>query len=336
LQIPDLADAFQWVSPEFHLSTRVHEMKRQYQGARLFIKREDELSSGIAGSKYRKFASLIPFFKQELFHEILLIGSAQSNNIVAALQLLIENGIKSKLMLMESNEQELKGNLLWLSMLHQLEDVIWISRENWHSVQMEAEKYLQDAKLSGRRVFILPEGGAVAEALPGAMTLAADILNNEKEHSVKFEHICIDSGSGTSAIGLMLGLRDSGMKKNIYITLIAGNKADFGIQFQALTSSFTKFSGVDSELPQLDTVHFYKPAIAPSFGSITGGILKETMNIAREEGILMDPVYSVKHLLTVRSLIENGKMSGNILFIYNGGSFGLSGFQSRLSALQQD
>jgi len=315
------------INQYYNLHSRVHLLNCRFKDAKVYIKREDELSSGVSGSKYRKFASLIPFFLQNQFDEILLIGSAQSNNIVAGLQLLKENEIAFRLMLLQSNESELKGNLLWMHLLHDMKNTIWVPREEWDRVGEQAKDYQAQELAKGGRVFILPEGGAIAESLPGAITLASDIAHNETELGLTFDHIFIDSGSGTSAIGLVLGLEKLQKTPTVHITLIAGTKLDFLGQYKRLSGEFITS---DSEINIPTNMDFYTPSLAASFGSVPQSVLQATIRIAQTEGIMMDPVYSVKHYQTAMETIERQALRGNILFIYNGGSLGLAGFQDKL------
>jgi 1-aminocyclopropane-1-carboxylate deaminase len=320
----------QFINKDFVLHSRVHPLNETIANGQLYIKRDDELSSGITGSKYRKFASLIPFLIQSKFDEVVLIGSAQSNNIVGALQLLNENQIKSKLFLLESNENELKGNLLWMNLLHDMKDVIWIKRNDWKNVEEITKEYQEAQKKSDKNVFVLSEGGLTVEAMPGAMTLAYDIIENEKENNLVFDHIFMDSGSGAAAIGLLLGLRILNQKCDLHITLIAGTEGEFLQKYEEMALLFEGYAGIKLPSDNSIDLHFYKPIVSPSFGSITTSVLNELKSIARNEGILMDPVYSVKHLMTVRHVIKEQSLSGNMLFVYSGGSFGLSGFQEML------
>lgn len=326
--IPDIQ---KFIGKDFLLHSRIHLLNEQPGKARLYIKRDDELSSGITGSKYRKYASLVPFILEKRFHEVVLMGSAQSNNVVAALQLLNENRIQSKLILLESNENELKGNLLWMNLLHDLNDVIWVSRKDWKKVNDIAVAYQEDQKRSGRNVFVLPEGGLTIEAMPGAMTLTDDIIENEKETGIHFDHLFIDSGSGATAIGLLLGLRLLKKRCTVHITLIAGTEAEFIPKYHELENQFEEYTGTKLPIETVFDLHFYKPAVSPSFGSMTRTILDEVKSIARNEGILMDPVYSVKHLMTAKQIIIDQQLSGDMLFIYCGGSLGLSGFQGMMA-----
>jgi len=323
----------QFINKDFVLHSRAHPLNEPIPNGKLYIKRDDELSSGITGSKYRKFASLISFIIQNRFDEVVLIGSAQSNNVVGALQLLIENQIKSKLFLLESNEKELKGNLLWMNLLHDMNDVVWIKRQDWKNVDGIVKEYQKAQKKSGKNVFILPEGGLTVEAMPGAMTLAYDIIENEKESELVFDHVFMDSGSGAAAFGLIFGLRFLKKKCDVHITLIAGTEEEFLQKYNEMTTLFESYTGIElpSEIPV--GLHFYQPIISPSFGSITSTVLNELKSIARNEGILMDPVYSVKHFMTAKHIIKEQNLSGNMLFVYSGGSFGLSGFQEMLGKL---
>jgi 1-aminocyclopropane-1-carboxylate deaminase/D-cysteine desulfhydrase-like pyridoxal-dependent ACC family enzyme len=310
----------------FILHSRIHPLKRYIVASpnrRVFLKRDDELSSGITGSKYRKFASLVPHLLQEKYDEVLLIGSSQSNNVVGLVQLLIENGIPYRLLLLEANEEKLIGNRIWLKLLSgDAENIDWLTRVQWTDANKIADKYRQEQAQDGKRIFIIREGAAVPEALPGAMTLAEDILRNEKESDLTFQHIFIDSGTGMSAIGLLSGLNKAGIKdKTIHITLIAGSEAEFWKRHEFITGSTTGYVG---------EIQFHQPAIAPSFGSMTTAVLNEVKAIAKLEGILVEPVYTAKHFYTAKKIIETGNLKGNILIINSGGALGLSGFMNKL------
>jgi 1-aminocyclopropane-1-carboxylate deaminase/D-cysteine desulfhydrase-like pyridoxal-dependent ACC family enzyme len=300
----------------------------QSQDRNIFIKRDDELSSGITGSKYRKYASLLRYLLVNSYNEVLLIGSAQSNNIVGLAQMLKEYQLRYRLMMLESNEAILRGNLLWSHLLCDMSDVLWVKREDWPRVNELAQGYADN---SDQKVFIVKEGCAVPEAISGAMTLALDVIRNSMDNDLSFEHIFIDSGSGTTAIGLLLGLGLAGVKDiNLHITLIAGNEAEFRQQLEQLRSQYERQHGISIDTSSLQ-LHFHTPVFSPSFGSITTKVLEEVLHIARVEGILADPVYTAKHFATAKHIIEKENLSGDILLIHTGGALGLSGFQEKLA-----
>ena len=51
--------------------------------------------------------------------------------------------------------------------------------------------------------YIVPEGSFCKEAIVGASTLALDILKNEKELGIEFDHVFVDSGTGMTAMSLI-------------------------------------------------------------------------------------------------------------------------------------
>ena len=321
-----------FLESSLNLHTRVHPLQSKiYESGKLFIKREDELSSGISGSKYRKYASLIPFLLKENFDEVVIIGGSNSNNVIASMQLFRENKIPFHLMLLENHSTTPKGNELWMKMLLGEEKVQYITRDEWENIDSITDNYKKEKERQEKKIFVLREGAEVLEAIPGAMTLALDILQNEDKNNISFNHIFIDSGLGISAIGLILGLEYLGLNdKEIHLTLIAGTEDEFNAKLEFFRENISTLLSI----PEADsTIHvkFHTPPSAASFGSINDNIIQKTISIAKKEGILMEPVYSVKHFMSMEEVLSEGKTEGDALFIYNGGALGLAGFAEKLS-----
>lgn len=300
------------------LHTRIHPIHSYRENT--YVKREDELSAGIVGSKYRKYASIIPFI-QKNYDEVIVIGSENSNNVVGILQLLNENAIATKPFLLKQNNPRPRGNALWLRLLCDEEKITWIKRHDWPQVQKIAHTYCQQHK----RTLVLPEGGNHHSALLGAMTLAFDIAQNEKQNKHRFREIFIDSGSGMSSIAMILGFAaQEDTPRKFHITMIAGNKQEY----LDLLNKY-KIQIADKLQSPVDekNIIFHKPPTAKSFGAINATVLNEVKNIARTTGILVDPIYSAKHFLTVKNIPATPSPS---LLVFNGSGFGLAGFQERL------
>ena len=299
------------------LHTRIHSIDNYRENT--YVKREDELSAGIVGSKYRKYASIIPFI-QKNYDEVIVIGSENSNNVVGILQLLNENAIATKPFLLKQNNPQPRGNSLWLRLLCDQQKIQWIERHDWPQVQKIAHEYCQQNK----RTLVLPEGGNHHSALYGAMTLAFDITQNEKQNKRHFPEIFIDSGSGMTSIAMILGFAaQEYTPRKFHITMIAGNKQEY----LDLLNKY-KMQIADKLQSPIDekNIIFHKPPTAKSFGAVNATVLKEIKNIARTTGILVDPIYSAKHFLTARSIAPTAPS----LLVFNGSGFGLAGFQERL------
>ena len=79
-----------------------------------------------------------------------------------------------------------------------------------------------------------------------------------------------------------------------------------------------------------ECLKLYRPHVGRAFGSTNKTIFDEIRRIARTEGFLTDPIYSVKLFLTARRIIADEKIKGNCLFIHSGGGLTLLGFQEQL------
>lgn len=314
---------------DFPSHSRVHPLRTfSSEMFSAYVKRDDELGFGITGAKIRKYHSLIPFLLSRGVEEVVAIGGAHSNNIVGISQLLIEKGIKPTLFLRASVSPKLQGNALLTSLLVQDSDIHWISRDEWHNVEKEAVEYASSQSAKDKNVFVLPEGAAVKEALPGALTLAIDILRNEKDCQTQFQDIFIEAGTGLTAISLILAYTWLRKDSTIHVLLLAEEKEAFERELTLFHGFFEKFMQKDCPFPRNYTLHL--PVNARSFGSVNSRTFQEMISIAREEGILTDPIYSGKLFLESKRILQENPAKGNVLLIHSGGGLALSGYGDQL------
>ncbi len=296
-----------------------------------YVKRDDELGFGITGTKFRKYRSLIPFLLKDRFDEVIVIGGMNSNNVLGLVQLLAENRLKPLLFLLGSPEQPRKGNALLTLLIAGEHSVRWVSREQWPTVETMAITYAAEQEKEGRRVFVIPEGACIEHALPGAATLALDIHRNEDEGGHVFDNIFIDAGTGLSAIGLLLGLSYLQKTNHVHVLLLADNPDIFQERLKKFHTAFETLLKVSCPTPHRFTL--YQPKTAPSFGSTNAQVWNQIHETARDEGILLDPIYSAKLFMEARRIIDENKLTDRALIIHGGGALSLSGFQDQILKL---
>lgn len=326
---------FSKLDQELNWQSRCHRLNgyiTQSLAAPVFIKREDELNPNGVGAKARKYLSLLPVLEHSGIDHVILIGSAHSNNVLGLSQLLKSRGLAVSALIKTPGSRNLTGNHLLLKMLLGHFRLLYVDTADWPRVSLLAEQLARQLEDNGNRVVIIPEGAHCEEVLPGILTLAVDLQRNSERCDVVFRDIWTDSGSGVSAIGLLLGMRLLGMTgTTVHITQIAGNSDEFWHRYRQYEHWLKQLVG--GPLPeQRPAVHFLRPATAAAYGSVNKTVLDQCWRIARETGLLMDPVYSVKHLYTVRCALEREPPLGPQLILYNGGTLGLSGFQSWLAS----
>lgn len=302
------------------LHSRVHRL-RSFAG-NCFVKREDELGFGISGTKARKYLSLLPALLKESPQEVVITGSAYSNHVLSLSQLLIENGVRPILFLLGDPNCKPQGNFLYTLLLSDPANIHWVPRKDWADVEKIAEVYAEERRKLGVRALVVPQGGNCREALPGAMTLAADILRNEKELGISFDHVLIDSGTGLTACALILGLAAHKKKTFVHVVQVAGYREEFLETLEKRRE--------DLMAPSPALFRLYSPSNAPKFGSVNQTVFRTIAELARNEGFLTDPVFTAKLFYEGRRIIEEAQLTGNILFVHSGGGLGMTGFQEEL------
>ncbi len=303
---------------DYPIHSRIHRLKTfTSPNATYYLKRDDELGFGISGSKIRKYRTLIPFLVSSQFDEVIVIGSLNSNNVLGISQVLIENQLKPKYFLRGDPKRHQQGNSLLLSLFIDFNTVRWFQKNEWKGVEKEALKYAAENR---GKVFIIKEGGSVKESLPGALTLPLDILQNEKNEGIAFDHIFIDAGTGLMASSLILAFSLWKRRTHIHVVLIAGDRDYFISQLSFFHKELEKFLQTDIPFPQNFTLYYPKE----DFGKINDDIFKDISSFAKQEGIFTDPIYTAKLLTAVKNIGKD--LQGNILINHSGGGLSLFGF----------
>ncbi len=306
----------------FNLQSRIHRL-RWFGRSDIWVKRDDELSFGVSGTKLRKHASIIPVLKLKGIEEVVVIGGSNSNNVLSAAQTLTENNIKISPFLLGPPAHK-EGNLKLLSLFVDDDEIHWISRDQWADIETLVNKYIENENAQGIKIFVLPEGGHHRLAVPGSLSILLDILRNEADSGVTFDHIFIDSGTGMVAQSLLAGAAAINKRTKFHIVVLAGSFETFECGLEQIIQYTEDF--LQTSITSRSDYKLYYPAIAKSFGGTNRSIFREIKNIAKNDGILTDPVYSAKLFITAKQNIRDNSIDGNILLIHSGGALTLSGF----------
>lgn len=285
------------------LSSRIHPL--QNFGGRIHVKRDDELSCGISGSKLRKIASLLPQWQAR--QPVVAVGSASSNHLIACLQIFNEYQIDYQIWIKETHDSQEQGNENYLRLLAEPSRIIRIAQQDWSRVDELAINHMKEGKCA----YVMKEGGCQEDAVWGAMTLGRDIL----KHSTSYQHIFVDAGTGLSAVALQLYLDAARWRGCLHIIAMAP------VDFQDLYERMGRLTGVEPFV----NCRIHAPVTAKSFGSFNRACADELTRVAREEGVLFDPLYGAKLSLTVRKLIAEFPTEASLM-VHSGGVLSLGGF----------
>lgn len=306
------------------MNSRVHRLKTfDSPGVVSYIKRDDELSFGISGSKLRKYSSLIPSLIEQGIEEAVLAGTSYSNHILSLSQSLREHQIKPTLFFGGKRPQNPVGNFIFTSLLVPPEDMHWVAKGEEDKA---AHDYATARQLQGNKSLYIPTGARMKESLPGALTLVTDIVRNEKELGIEFDHIIVDSGTGMTAIAVILGFSQLHRKTHIHVIQMASTRERFEL--------FLKTFQAELKSGHCQTHYtLYQPSTARSFGSVNASVWRTVAHMARSEGILVDPTYNAKLFAEGQKILQKNEIRGNVLFVHSGGGLALSGFMEDLGRI---
>jgi 1-aminocyclopropane-1-carboxylate deaminase len=195
----------------------------------------------------------------------------------------------------------------------------WLPREEWSSVSARVEAYLRQKEPGSAAV--IPEGGDCEAALPGAMSLAWEIVVQEKLLGLRLDEVCLEAGSGLTAQALICGLGYLKRSLPVEVLLCAGTEESFqrGLELQVKRCQWL-FGREPAMLPPF---RCHKPPTAASYGSVNQRVWQGLKAFAASTGCLLDPIYGAKMYLWYEARSARPRQS---LWIHGGGGLSLFGF----------
>jgi 1-aminocyclopropane-1-carboxylate deaminase/D-cysteine desulfhydrase-like pyridoxal-dependent ACC family enzyme len=292
------------------------------------MKRDDEL--GFYGSKWRKMQGLTAALQDQGADTIMAWGGGRSHFLLGLLSLGRELGLDVHLLVKEGSPRHSHGpDLLW-PLLQGAARLDVVSRSVWPQVENMARQRCDALQAEGRNIFLVKEGGAQIEALWGSLSLPLDIVQQEQELGMSFTRIWVDAGTGLTAQALILGLGLLQSRAHCEVLLCAGTEAEFQKDLELRRLELA--AELQREIP-CASFRCHQALTARSFGSTNQAVFQEIQRTAAESGVLLDPIYSAKLLMSVRASQDAWRAEDRVLILHSGGTSSLFGFPRELAAL---
>lgn len=278
------------------------------QPIRIAIKRDDLIHSIISGNKARKLHQLIESIKTDKPQHLLTMGGNRSNFLHALGYLCHQEKIKLTAMI-RGHQPEQYGKTLQ-DLQHWNVDLQFIDK-------LAFQKYRQDkhhAKSLAHSLSALwlPEGGSNANALLGIIK-AIDELEEQPDT------IFVPIGTGCTALGLALGLKQRGWQTQVIgVVVLKGVDGEDGIaqDIQALAT--------DAGFAFPDNLHLEHRFCDKGFGQQTPALKEQQLYFEKLWDVPLDPVYTVKMCNAFKQYSEeNNPLLGNHTLLWHTG--GLQG-----------
>ncbi|KAJ8615578.1 hypothetical protein MRB53_034950 [Persea americana] len=209
------------------------------------------------------------------------------------------------------------------------EDILWDSRRS-PSSQATAEKDL-------RKVVIINEGAGNAKGLLGVIRLVKYLSQNHLFGKERPINVVVDAGTGTTAVGLGIGALLLGLPWEITAVMLADNIEGYKKQEEHLKFDFKKLFGLEHFDKALngaggDLVDWVERLHPRKFGNVLKGEVEVCQQIARQTGILVDPVYTLAAWEHATFLCQREAKAGRdakVVMLHTGGTLGMFGLAQR-------
>ena len=258
-------------------------------------------------------------------------GALQSNHCRATAGVAAQLGLKCELIL-RGEEQELSGNYLLSKMLNA--EITYVSRRTTGD---EMSVHLADAEQrwleKGEKALTIPIGGSDATGIWGYILAVEELMADMDYHGLSHTAIVHATGSGGTQAGLNAGVLLHGVSSDVISYAVCDDEVYFNAKAQ---EDWENLRAYRPELPPvpiktLTNDHY----IGPGYGRAGDEIFDTLTELARLEGITLDPVYTGKAfhgLITDLSRNTFASEASDIIFMHTGGVFGIFPHASAVQA----
>jgi len=316
-----------------HQPTALEEMPRltkALNGPRLWIKRDDCTGLATGGNKTRKLEFLMADALENNADIVVTQGAVQSNHVrqtaAAACKLglecyaLLERRVPDK-----GSDYEQTGNVLFDHLFNtQIE-----FRPAGLDMNAEARAVTERLKSDGRKAYFIPGGGSNEIGALGYVSTAQELLQQCTDIQLSPKLVVLSTGSAGTHAGLIAGFHALGWEIPILGISVRQPEA---IQVENVYNLAVKTAAqlTDKPLPR-EKVVVDDSYVGKGYGIPTETMVNATNLLARNEGILLDPVYSGKGMAGLIGQIQSGQIPnhGDVIFLHTGGAVSLFAYEEQ-------
>ena len=293
-----------------HLPTPLDEAPRLSEalGVRILVKRDDMTGLALGGNKARKLDYLMRDAVAKGCDTLVTAGGAQSNFCRMTAAAAARLGMTCHLVLSGEPPPRDSGNLvldrLFGAKLH------FRNTDDWAVLEAEMRRIAAEI---GPNAYPMPIGGATPVGALAYVQAADELLS---QMATPPDWIVLADGSGGTHAGLLAGLPAT--------VLVLG--VDVSRPPTPLTISIPRLAAKTAALagrPAPTNAAIIVDHTGEKYAAITEEARAAVRLAARTEGLVLDPVYTGKAMAGLIAAVNDGTISGTVVFWHTGGAVAL-------------
>jgi D-cysteine desulfhydrase len=299
------------------------------KGPRIFMKRDDLTGLALGGNKTRKLEFLLGEALRQGCDAVITGGAAQSNHCRQTAAAAAAVGLECHLALGGEEPELADGNLLLDYLLGAI--VHWCGeRRKGEQIPEIAERL----RSQGRTPYIIPYGGSNTTGALGFVAAVSELKEQLSALSGRIDYVVFASSSGGTHAGITVGLDLFGLPTEaigIGIDKGEAGEAPYEEHLAALANQIAEELGMEERYTagRFRVVNEY---LGEGYG-VVGDLEREAIQlVARNEGILLDPVYTGRAMGGLIHMIRNKQFASSdaVLFWHTGGAPALFAYAKEL------
>jgi 1-aminocyclopropane-1-carboxylate deaminase/D-cysteine desulfhydrase-like pyridoxal-dependent ACC family enzyme len=288
--------------------------------AELWIKREDLGPLAFSGNKLRNLEFLLGAALAEGADTIVTSGRRWSNHCRLAAAAGARLGLRVDVVV-SGPPAARSPNLELIELLgatvHQAATDARAEREAL------VERVATEARQAGRRVVVIPVGGSDATGAWGQVLGGLEAISQAAANGFAPDAIVLPSATGGTQAGLIVGAAiaaartgASAQPARVVGVAVAHPAPELRPHVEALVGELATLAGI--AVPP-DPVEVLSSQLGAGYGIPSAASREAARLLARNEGMLVDPVYTAKGLAGLIDLVRSGSLDGRRAIFWHGG-----------------
>ena len=291
-------------------------------GVELWIKRDDATSGAESGNKLRKLEFLLADAIAKKATIVLTCGGIQSNHARATAIVCAQLGLKCLLFLRVDDISAAlprSGNVALDRLVGA--EIRQVTRDEYDDRVNVLELAAKELMAKGETPYVIPEGGSNGLGALGYVEAMREV-RSQIAAEAHFDFIVHACGSGGTAAGIALGASKFKVAETVLTFAVCDDRPYFEVVIARIIAEAQR---IDPSLTAYARVIVDDASRGPAYAVMSKEQLVFLRQVARSNGLILDPVYTGKALFGLAQSIERGEVprGARVLFVHTGGLPGL-------------
>jgi len=297
---------------------KLSNLSAKYHPFEIFIKRDDQTGLASGGNKTRKLEYLLAAAIEAGCDTVVTLGAQQSNHCRQTAAACAMTGLNCHLIVRGEEPVIADGNLL-LSVL--------LGAKIHYAVGDITDEFVEGVmdvlKANGKKAYLIPYGGSDETGILGFVDAMGELKGQLDKERLEIDYIFFASCSGGTQAGMLLGKAKYGLKAKLIPVSIQKPEIGF-VPLEELVLKLANGASndlkIDKDFRESDA-EIIKGYDDAGYGVVTQNERKAIHELARLEGILLDPVYTARAFFAMTDFMEKKmiKPGSKVLFWHTGG-----------------